>query len=287
MTELKEITSTNGIANGERKASRRLSPNVNLKDLQNPGKMVDPEVITIQRIYTHGTSPCFDESYPEFLAKRGVNAEQYRRTIQQINEYYEDAEDYGCREYSEGCVTFFTCNLFMACTRPNYLKDMKLVERWIGAENEQIYRPRGLEILNPVKNGSLFIEIKVHPKSAENTPSTTTTNTPHNSSTNNSTTNNSNNNNVTRDNTNTITSEPFMNGEKKTKKHKSTENLIESRDSEEGREKRAKNSPELKGSKSTVIVSNPLSEVSTSVNNNRSVNNVNVNNESTTSSSDS
>lgn len=70
MTELKEVTSTNGIANGERRASRRLSPNVNLKDLQNPGKMVDPEVITIQRIYTHGTSPCFDESYPEFLAKR-------------------------------------------------------------------------------------------------------------------------------------------------------------------------------------------------------------------------
>ncbi len=70
MTELKEVTSTNGIANGERRASRRLSPGVNPRDLQNPGKMVDPQVITIQRIYTHGTSPCFDESYPEFLAKR-------------------------------------------------------------------------------------------------------------------------------------------------------------------------------------------------------------------------
>jgi hypothetical protein len=218
MTELKEVTSTNGIANGERRASRRLSPNVNLKDLQNPGKMVDPEVITIQRIYTHGTSPCFDESYPEFLAKRGVTAEQYRRTIQQINEYYEDAEEYGCREYSEGCLTFFTCNLFLSCTRTNYLKDMRRVARWINAENEQIYRARGLEILNPIKNGSLFIEIKVHPKSAENSPSTTTTNTPNNSSTNNSTTHNSNANNSARDNTNTITNEPFMNGEKKNKK---------------------------------------------------------------------
>jgi len=70
-----------------------------------------------------------------------------------------------------------------------------------------------------------------------------------------------------------------MNGEKKTKKHKSKENLIENHTAEESTEEKSKNSIELQPSKGTVIVANPLRV------NGQNVNNVNVNNDSSSESS--
>mmetsp|Transcript_21410 Transcript_21410/g.29956 ORF Transcript_21410/g.29956 Transcript_21410/m.29956 type:complete len:149 (-) Transcript_21410:2902-3348(-) len=128
--------------------------------------MEDESVIVIPRDYSHtGNYTRFDTKFPPQLAKRDITPSEFEHTISQINNYFIEAESINFVTFLEGflgCLSLFTIFL---CYDNRYKKVVHDLESFLTEENKNVYRKKGLEILNPIGNGLLELEIRVlHPK---------------------------------------------------------------------------------------------------------------------------
>jgi len=119
------------------------------------------QMIAIPRDYSHGTYTRFDETFPVELEGK-VTQEEFRRTISSINVIFAQAEALDFTSFIEGCLGCLTFYTFLLCYEDRYKKKVKELNQLIFNENERVYRNKGLEIINPIENGLLKIDIISH-----------------------------------------------------------------------------------------------------------------------------
>lgn len=124
--------------------------------------VVGPRKVFVQRDYTHGTECKFETSYPHHL--EGVIArETFTDTVNKINELFARAEELGCSTYTEGCLSCTTGYLLYFCIETKYQKEMKQISMFIQRQNDEIYHPRGVHIVEPMLRGLRCIELVIYP----------------------------------------------------------------------------------------------------------------------------
>eukprot|EP01111_Echinosteliopsis_oligospora_P017557 TRINITY_DN7656_c0_g1_i1.p1 TRINITY_DN7656_c0_g1~~TRINITY_DN7656_c0_g1_i1.p1 ORF type:complete len:124 (+),score=31.25 TRINITY_DN7656_c0_g1_i1:91-462(+) len=116
------------------------------------------QVIEIQRDYTHGMLTQFDEAYPDALLGK-ITPEEYRRTIEQINEYFKEAETIDSTTIIEGCLGCLSLFTLFLCRDDKYKKTINRFNEYLAEQNETVYRPRGVALINPFSNGLLHIDL--------------------------------------------------------------------------------------------------------------------------------
>jgi hypothetical protein len=131
-----------------------------------------PDIIYIQRNYNKypnqdhtqfRTPPIyFDEAFPSLLERRGVSKSEFERTIRGVNERLAKAERVSRVTVFENCFGALTCFFLFLCYESQYSKKMRELYTFLQQENETVWKDKGLEWLHPLRNGFIFLEIKVH-----------------------------------------------------------------------------------------------------------------------------
>nr|CAG4645940.1 EOG090X0IRX [Lynceus sp. MCZ IZ 141354] len=116
--------------------------------------------VFIQRDYSEGTHVKFSNRFPPELEEK-IEKEKFEYTINMINEVYNEAEKMTCSAYCEGCFACLTGYLLYCCTETHYEKCLKKASKFIIEQNERIYVPRGLLIIDPLERGLRVIEVFV------------------------------------------------------------------------------------------------------------------------------
>ncbi|XP_065071344.1 golgin subfamily A member 7-like [Rhopilema esculentum] len=116
--------------------------------------------VFVQRDFTQGTAVRFQVKYP--LELEGKLPQSYfEETLKKVNSIFDNAEKIGLRTYTQGCFACVTAYLVYACCNTHYDKCMKKLAAYINEQNESVYVPRGLMLVNPMERGLRVIEICV------------------------------------------------------------------------------------------------------------------------------
>ncbi|XP_011296966.1 golgin subfamily A member 7 [Fopius arisanus] len=116
--------------------------------------------VFVQRDYTEGTMVKFQTRFPPELSDR-LDPETFEYTINQLNNYFAEAESGSCSTYCEGCLACLTGYLIYICTETHYEKCLRKVAKFICEQNDRVYRPRGLLLTDPTTRGLRLIEISI------------------------------------------------------------------------------------------------------------------------------
>lgn len=114
--------------------------------------------VFIQRDYTDGTPVKFQIKFPVELEGK-IDAIAFQETVCTINNMYNEAESLGGRTYCESCFACLTAYLSYLCMDTHYEKCLKKIGRYIEDQNQNIYVPRGLMIVDPAERGLRTLEI--------------------------------------------------------------------------------------------------------------------------------
>jgi len=128
--------------------------------------------VFIQRDYSEGTQVRFQTKFPSELEGKvrmrpwcvtvatywwiiwlKVERDKLEYTINTLNEVYSEGEKMNCSSCCEGCFACLTAYLLYCCTDTHYEKCLKKVAKFIVEQNERVYVPRGLLIIDPVERG--------------------------------------------------------------------------------------------------------------------------------------
>lgn len=112
----------------------------------------------IQRDYSDGVGVKFDTKLPTELQGK-ISAPEFENVIERINEIYADAEKLSARSCFENCCACLTAYLLLICMPTNYEKNVKKASELITNENERLFIPRGLLMVDPMERGLRCIEI--------------------------------------------------------------------------------------------------------------------------------
>eukprot|EP00112_Aurelia_sp_Birch-Aquarium-sp1_P015369 Seg34.8 transcript_id=Seg34.8/GoldUCD/mRNA.D3Y31 product="Isocitrate dehydrogenase" protein_id=Seg34.8/GoldUCD/D3Y31 len=130
------------------------------KSERSPARGPNGFKVFVQRDYTEGTTVKFQVKYP--LELEGKLPEAYfNETLNKINSIFAGAEKTGAGTYTQGCFACLTAYLIYACIDTRYDKHMKKLAAYINDQNESVYVPRGLMIVNPMERGLRVIEISI------------------------------------------------------------------------------------------------------------------------------
>ncbi|XP_063707135.1 golgin subfamily A member 7 [Culicoides brevitarsis] len=116
--------------------------------------------VFIQRDYSDGTSVKFQNRFPQELENR-IDRHLFEATINRLNEYFAEAESGSCSTYCEGCLACITAYLVYICAETHYEKCLHKISKFIALQNERVYNPLGLQIVDPIHRGLRVIEISV------------------------------------------------------------------------------------------------------------------------------
>ncbi|KAL1449676.1 hypothetical protein WDU94_002161 [Cyamophila willieti] len=116
--------------------------------------------IFIQRDYTDGTMVRFQTHFPQELEGK-IERQVYEYTINQMNVYFQEAESVSCKSYCEGCMACLTAYFVYLCAETHYEKCLKKVAKFIAEQNENVFLPRALMLVNPAERGLRVIEIAI------------------------------------------------------------------------------------------------------------------------------
>ncbi|KAK2163763.1 hypothetical protein LSH36_74g02001 [Paralvinella palmiformis] len=126
------------------KSQRRLAENMD--DLTLIPTAHCPKVF-IQRDYSNGTP---------------VERSVFDYTMSNLNSLYEEAEKLSGRTYCEGCCACLTAYLIYLCMDTHYEKMLKKISRFIREQNETVYIPRGLLLIDPSERGLRIVSFLCH-----------------------------------------------------------------------------------------------------------------------------
>jgi len=117
--------------------------------------------IIVDRDYSQGFFTKFSETFPKKMEQHNVSIGEWAHTISSLNEFFKEAEELSLITFMEGCLGCLSLFAIFLCYESRYKKIMRQMLDFIEEENKAIYRQRGLEILNPLANGLLELEIKL------------------------------------------------------------------------------------------------------------------------------
>ena len=116
--------------------------------------------VFIQRDYSEGTMVKFQTRFPTELESR-LDRQLFEYTINQLNNYFAEAERASCSTYCESCLYCLTGYLISICTETHYEKCLRKVAKFVSEQNDRVYKPRGLLLTDPTTRGLRLIEISV------------------------------------------------------------------------------------------------------------------------------
>lgn len=83
----------------------------------------------------------------------------FEATVGRLNEYFAEAEKGSCSTYCEGCLACITAYLVYMCSETHYEKVLRKISKYVAAQNERVYHPKGLQLTDPTHRGLRVIEI--------------------------------------------------------------------------------------------------------------------------------
>lgn len=108
----------------------------------------------------------------------------FEGTIKRLNEFYAEAEEGSCGTYCEGCIGCITAYLIYMCSETHYekvldsnnftkktniiiiiclpfIQTLRKISKFVASQNERIYNPKGLQLIDPTYRGLRVIEITI------------------------------------------------------------------------------------------------------------------------------
>ncbi|PAV63903.1 hypothetical protein WR25_03277 [Diploscapter pachys] len=116
--------------------------------------------VFVCRDYTQGLDIRFLRDFPPSLSPF-IAEETWEHTITRINSIFQTADKVCFASVMEtllGCATCYTIRLF---SKTIYEKQLIELDEFLKRQNEEIYNPVGLHVLNPMERGLRVIEISL------------------------------------------------------------------------------------------------------------------------------
>ncbi|KAJ2747988.1 hypothetical protein GGI20_000075 [Coemansia sp. BCRC 34301] len=114
--------------------------------------------IRVERDYSRGDARQFFLNLPEALAGR-IDDQRFAQFVRRINEMLAKAEGATVRNILEGCLAFTTLYLSTLVIKPHFKKTVDDISRYVYQENNTLFRPAGLLVIDPKQTAFMFIEI--------------------------------------------------------------------------------------------------------------------------------
>merc|ERR1711976_326955 len=114
--------------------------------------------VFVQRDYSEGTPVRFQTKFPQELDGK-IDRGAFEYTLTELNNMYASAESLSGRTYCESCFACLTAYLAYVCIDTHYEKMLKKISRFIQEQNDRIYVPHGLLLIDPTERGLRVLEI--------------------------------------------------------------------------------------------------------------------------------
>lgn len=114
--------------------------------------------IFIQRDYSEGTMVKFQNKFPAELDGL-LERDHFDYFINTLNEIYFNAEKMSSAAFCESCLACLSAYLLYLCMDTQYSKSMRKIAAFIEEQNNTIFKPRGLLVIDPIDRGLRVIEI--------------------------------------------------------------------------------------------------------------------------------
>lgn len=114
--------------------------------------------VFIQRDYSDGTAVKFQVKFPSELEGK-IERQEFIGTMEELNRLYAEAESLSGRTYCESCFACLTAYLSYLCMNTHYEKILKKIGVYVRQQNERVYLPKGLLIIDPAERGLRVVEI--------------------------------------------------------------------------------------------------------------------------------
>ena len=108
--------------------------------------------VFIQRDYSEGVGVKFDTKLPIELQGK-LDPSEFEQIINRINEIYQNAERLTARTVLENCLSCMTAYLLLICMPTQYEKNVQKASEFIINENDRLFIPRGLLMVDPIERG--------------------------------------------------------------------------------------------------------------------------------------
>ncbi|KAE8751850.1 hypothetical protein FOCC_FOCC001327 [Frankliniella occidentalis] len=131
-----------------------------LNEVPDPNQANQCVKVFVQRDYSDGTMIKFQTRFPPELEDK-IERQAFEYTVNQMNAYFQEAEEASCSTYCEGCLACLTAYLMYICVQTHFEKCLRKIAKFVIEQNERVYQPRGLLLTNPVDRGLRVIEISI------------------------------------------------------------------------------------------------------------------------------
>ena len=105
--------------------------------------------------------PKFQDKMPPELDGL-IDPEVFQNTINKLNLLYKEAETIDSKTYCEGILSCLSGYLILLCSKTKYEKCLKKVKQLLKEENDNVYWPKNVLIIDPYSNGLRSIEIRIY-----------------------------------------------------------------------------------------------------------------------------
>ena len=116
--------------------------------------------VFIQRDYSEGTAVQFVKKFPPELDGK-LARHEVEEVITKINGIFAEAEKTNTSSLMHGCGACLTGYLIYMCTQTPYEKCLKQLAQLIHEQNETLFVPHALVLVNPMERGLRVIEISI------------------------------------------------------------------------------------------------------------------------------
>lgn len=114
--------------------------------------------IRIERDYLEGDTRQFSLNFPPQLEGK-LEERKFKRFVRRINAMLAEGEGATVRNVMEGVLAFTTLYLSTLLITPHFKKTLDRISQYVTQENEVLFRPAGLLVLDPKQTAYMFIEI--------------------------------------------------------------------------------------------------------------------------------
>eukprot|EP00045_Choanoeca_perplexa_P000698 m.15532 g.15532 ORF g.15532 m.15532 type:complete len:146 (+) comp10479_c0_seq2:60-497(+) len=142
--------------------------------------MTEPTIAYVQRDFSKGTTPCFQQQVPELLKGKVPEAELLQ-TIATINEFYQEAETPSTSLYCfvrpreatshtpyvawaffalYNCVACLLGQLPLLCFENPYEEYFRKITAYVQHQNQQVFAKHGVTIVDPLRRGLRVLEVQ-------------------------------------------------------------------------------------------------------------------------------
>ncbi|KAI8324659.1 hypothetical protein GQ54DRAFT_302460 [Martensiomyces pterosporus] len=114
--------------------------------------------IRIERDYSMGDARQFALEFPGQLRGK-IDEHRFKRFVRRVNAMLAEAEGATMRNVLEGCLAYVTLYISTLFIKPQFKRTVDRISRFIAEENEALFRPAGLSVIDPKQTAFMFIEI--------------------------------------------------------------------------------------------------------------------------------